>query len=82
MVRGIGLVVASSTNKEVGFQKTEEKNGSKHLTACSDQVLGQGSRLLSMLSSLWENQEERSRMAMHFAEETFIQVLSSMENIL
>jgi len=62
VVRGIGLVVASSTNKE---------------------VLGQGSRLLSMLSSLWENQEERSRMAMHYAEETFIQcVLEAVEESL
>jgi len=62
VVRGIGLVVASSTNKE---------------------VLGQGSRLLSMLSSLWENQEERSRMASHYAEETFIQcVLEAVEESL
>ena len=38
------------------------------------QVLSQCSRLLSMLTSLWEDQEERSRMAMHYTEETFIQV--------
>lgn len=62
VVRGIGLVVASSTNKE---------------------VLSQCSRLLSMLTSLWEDQEERNRMAMHYTEETFIQcVLEAVEESL
>merc|ERR1719397_501680 len=49
-------------------------------SSTNKEVLGQGSRLLSMLSSLWENQEERGRMAMHYAEETFIQcVLEAVE---
>ena len=47
----------------------------KFASKCDLQVLSQCSRLLSMLTSLWEDQEERNRMAMHYTEETFIQVL-------
>lgn len=59
VVQNIGVIVASSTNKD---------------------VLGHSSRLLSVLSSLWEDCQDRRKVVQHYAEETFVQcVLEAME---